>query len=59
MHGAATAPGHPLGASGTRPSGTRLTTTLVQAMRERDARHALRTMCEAGGLPDAMVLERV
>ncbi|GGP45835.1 acetyl-CoA acetyltransferase family protein [Streptomyces calvus] len=54
VHGGAIALGHPLGASGTR-----LTTTLVHAMRERGARYALQTMCEAGGLANAMVLERV
>ena len=54
VHGGAIALGHPLGASGTR-----LTTTLVHAMRERGARYALQTMCEAGGLANAMILERV
>jgi acetyl-CoA acyltransferase len=52
VHGGAIAIGHPLGASGTR-----LTTTLVHAMRARGARYALQTMCEAGGLANAMVLE--
>ncbi|MFD7709105.1 thiolase family protein [Streptomyces sp. NPDC059785] len=54
VHGGALAIGHPLGASGTR-----LTTTLVHAMRARGARWALQTMCEAGGLANAMVLETV
>ncbi|MEU5633463.1 thiolase family protein [Streptomyces rishiriensis] len=54
VHGGAIALGHPLGASGTR-----LTTTLVHAMRARGARYALQTMCEAGGLANAMVLESV
>jgi len=52
VHGGAIAIGHPLGASGTR-----LTTTLVHAMREQGARYALQTMCEAGGLANAMILE--
>ncbi|OKK03258.1 acetyl-CoA acetyltransferase [Streptomyces sp. CB03234] len=52
VHGGAIALGHPLGASGTR-----LTTTLVHAMRERGARYGLQTMCEAGGLANAMILE--
>jgi acetyl-CoA acyltransferase len=52
VNGGAIALGHPLGASGTR-----LTTTLVNAMRQRGARRALQTMCEAGGLANAMVLE--
>ncbi|MFE5259903.1 thiolase family protein [Streptomyces coelicoflavus] len=54
VHGGAIALGHPLGASGTR-----LTTTLVHALRERGARYGLQTMCEAGGLANAMVLEAV
>ncbi|MFB7615424.1 thiolase family protein [Kitasatospora sp. NPDC056181] len=52
VNGGAIALGHPLGASGTR-----LMTTLVHAMRERGARFALQTMCEAGGLANATVLE--
>ncbi|WP_153814946.1 thiolase family protein [Streptomyces sp. SUK 48] len=54
VKGGAIALGHPLGASGTR-----LTTTLVHAMRERGARYGLQTMCEAGGLANAMILESV
>ncbi|MBN0047561.1 thiolase family protein [Streptomyces actuosus] len=54
VHGGAIALGHPLGASGTR-----LTTTLVHAMRARGARYGLQTMCEAGGLANAMILESV
>ncbi|MFF9059298.1 thiolase family protein [Streptomyces sp. NPDC014882] len=54
VRGGAVALGHPLGASGTR-----LTTTLVHAMRDRGARYALQTMCEAGGLANAMILEGV
>ncbi|MFD0052333.1 thiolase family protein [Streptomyces sp. NPDC127168] len=54
VHGGAIALGHPLGASGTR-----LTTTLVHALRERGARYGLQTMCEAGGLANAMILESV
>ncbi|MFE2041182.1 thiolase family protein [Streptomyces sp. NPDC059477] len=54
VNGGALALGHPLGASGTR-----LTTTLVHAMRRRGARYGLQTMCEAGGLANAMILEAV
>jgi acetyl-CoA acyltransferase len=54
VHGGAIALGHPLGASGAR-----LMTTLVHAMQARDARLALQTMCEAGGLANATVLERL
>ena len=54
VHGGAIAIGHPLGASGTC-----LTTTLVHAMYARGARYDLQTMCEAGRLANAMVLEAV
>ncbi|MEV7505563.1 thiolase family protein [Streptomyces sp. NPDC093018] len=54
VKGGAIALGHPLGASGTR-----LTTTLVHAMRERGARYGLQAMCEAGGLANAMILEGI
>ncbi len=52
VNGGAIALGHPLGASGAR-----IMTTLVNAMRQRGARYALQTMCEAGGLANATVLE--
>jgi acetyl-CoA acyltransferase len=54
VHGGAIALGHPLGASGAR-----LMTTLVHAMHARGARLALQTMCEAGGLANATILERL
>ncbi|WP_084965429.1 thiolase family protein [Thermoactinospora rubra] len=54
VNGGAIAIGHPLGASGAR-----IMTTLVNAMRQRGARYALQTMCEAGGLANATILERV
>ncbi|MEU0397177.1 thiolase family protein [Streptomyces sp. NPDC006208] len=54
VHGGAIALGHPLGASGTR-----LMTTLIHAMRARGARYALQTMCEAGGLANATILENL
>ncbi|QDQ91107.1 thiolase family protein [Rhodococcus sp. WB9] len=54
VHGGAIALGHPLGASGAR-----LMTTLVNAMDQRGARFGLQTMCEAGGLANATVLERL
>ncbi len=50
--GGAIALGHPLGASGAR-----LTTTLVHHMRRNDIRYGLQTMCEGGGMANAMVLE--
>ncbi len=54
VNGGAIALGHPLGASGAR-----LMTTLVHAMRQRGARYGLQTMCEAGGLANATVIERM
>ncbi len=54
VHGGAIALGHPLGASGAR-----LTTTLLNALEQRDAHLGLQVMCEAGGLSNAMVIERL
>jgi acetyl-CoA acyltransferase len=54
VNGGAIAIGHPLGASGAR-----IMTTLVNAMEQRGARYALQTMCEAGGLANATILERL
>lgn len=54
VNGGAIAIGHPLGASGAR-----IMTTLVNAMEQNGARYGLQTMCEAGGLANATILERV
>ena len=54
VHGGAIALGHPLGASGAR-----IMTTMLNAMEVREARWALQTMCEAGGLANATILERL
>lgn len=54
VHGGALALGHPLGASGAR-----ILTTMLGAMEDRGARYGLQTMCEAGGLSNAMVVERL
>jgi acetyl-CoA acyltransferase len=54
VNGGAIALGHPLGASGAR-----ITATLVNAMAQNGARYGLQTMCEAGGLANAMILEAV
>ena len=51
-NGGAIALGHPLGASGAR-----LTATLVHQMARTGARYGLQTMCEGGGMANAMVLE--
>lgn len=54
VNGGAIAIGHPLGASGAR-----IMTTLVNAMEQNDARFGLQTMCEAGGLANATIVERI
>ena len=50
--GGAIAVGHPLGGSGAI-----LMTRLVHRMRDTGARYGLQTMCEAGGMANATVLE--
>ncbi|MEU7811777.1 thiolase family protein [Pseudonocardia sp. NPDC049154] len=52
--GGAIALGHPLGASGAR-----LTTTMLGALEATGGRYGLQTMCEAGGMANAMILERL
>jgi acetyl-CoA acyltransferase len=54
VHGGAIALGHPLGGSGAR-----LTATLLNALEQRDQRLGLQVMCEAGGLSNAMIIERL
>ncbi|MFD0688341.1 thiolase family protein [Actinomadura fibrosa] len=54
VRGGAIAIGHPLGASGAR-----LMTTLLHALEDRGGRFGLQTMCEAGGLANATVIERL
>ena len=44
VHGGAIALGHPFGATGAR-----IMTTLINAMRLRDAQFGLETMCVGGG----------
>jgi acetyl-CoA C-acetyltransferase len=52
VHGGAIALGHPLGASGTK-----LITTLLNALKVRRARFGLQTMCEGGGMANATIIE--
>lgn len=54
VNGGAIAIGHPLGASGAR-----LTTTLLNALEQREGRYGLQVMCEAGGLANATIIERI
>jgi acetyl-CoA acyltransferase len=54
VNGGAIALGHPLGASGAR-----LTATLAHEMERTGARYGLQTMCEGGGMANAMILEHM
>jgi len=51
--GGAIALGHPLGASGAR-----LLTTMLNGLEATGGRYGLQTMCEAGGMANATVIER-
>ena len=52
--GGAIALGHPLGASGIR-----LMTTMLHALEDSGARYGLQSMCEAGGMANATIIERL
>jgi acetyl-CoA acetyltransferase family protein len=52
--GGAIALGHPLGASGTR-----LMSSMLHGLQETGGRYGLQTMCEAGGLANATIIERL
>lgn len=52
--GGAIALGHPLGASGAR-----LMTTMLHAMEDNQIRFGLQSMCEAGGMANATIIERL
>ena len=54
VHGGAIALGHPLGASGTR-----LMTTLLNALHLKGKRYGLQTMCEGGGMANVTIVERL
>jgi acetyl-CoA acyltransferase len=53
VNGGAIALGHPLGCSGVR-----LTATLLAELERAGGRYGLQTMCEGGGMANALVLER-
>ena len=53
VNGGAIAIGHPIGASGAR-----VLTTLLYAMKDRDAKKGLATLCIGGGMGIAMCVER-
>lgn len=50
--GGAIALGHPLGASGAR-----IMTTLINHLERTGGRYGLQTMCEAGGMANATIIE--
>ena len=54
VNGGAIALGHPLGGSGTK-----LMTTLVNALKQRNKRYGLQTMCEGGGMANVTIVERL
>lgn len=52
VNGGAISLGHPLGASGTK-----LMATLVHALKARDKKYGLQTMCEGGGVANVTIVE--
>ena len=54
VNGGAIALGHPLGATGTK-----LMTTLINALKARGKRYGLQTMCEGGGMANVTIIESV
>jgi acetyl-CoA acetyltransferase len=54
VNGGAIALGHPLGCSGAK-----LLATLVNELERTGGRYGLQTMCEGGGMANAMVIERL
>ena len=54
VNGGAIALGHPLGCSGVR-----LTATLLAELERSGGRYGLQTMCEGGGMANALVVERL
>ena len=54
VNGGAIALGHPLGCSGAR-----LTATLLCELERSGGRYGLQTMCEGGGMANALILERL
>jgi acetyl-CoA acetyltransferase family protein len=52
--GGAIALGHPLGASGVR-----LMTSMLNGLEETSGRYGLQSMCEAGGMANATIIERL
>src|SRR5947207_1491762 len=53
-NGGAIAVGHPLGATGAK-----LMTTMLHELERRGGRYGLQTMCEGGGMANAVIIERL
>ena len=53
VHGGAISLGHPIGATGAR-----ITTTLLHALKSRDKRYGLATLCISGGMGLSLLVER-
>jgi len=53
VHGGAISLGHPIGCTGAR-----ITTTLLHALRSREKRYGLATLCISGGMGLSMLVER-
>ena len=54
VNGGAIAVGHPFGMTGARMTGT-----LIEGLKDRDGRYGVESMCVAGGMGMAMVIERL
>lgn len=54
VNGGGIALGHPLGATGTK-----LMATLINALKARGGRFGLQAMCEAGGIANVTIVERL
>ena len=53
VHGGAIAMGHPIGASGAR-----ILTTLIYAMKNKNAKTGVASLCIGGGEASALLIER-
>lgn len=54
VHGGAISLGHPLGATGTR-----ILSTLINTLEEKNKKYGLIAICEGGGLANSMIIERI
>jgi acetyl-CoA C-acetyltransferase len=54
IHGGAVALGHPIGSSGAR-----ILTTLLYAMKRKNARFGLAAICIGGGEASAVIVEKI